>query len=452
MVYPYSVKPTHMAMGFATTQATVFYRDSFSEQPWRSRSSLLFSSVGAFPQAKITRLEAPFFQPNMNRKTPFSAFSASERDLELADEELLQESTPLEAFFNRHSSFFESLEAGRIRHVIESGAIHTENPSPSILVMLGSEAFVNQLFDVYPEGCIEVSHFSLNVLASIKENHDDARCFYINTTDFSEISGSFDAIFLNYFPIFSKSFPKLLKDAARLCKPGGMVVVSLAEGRKGLVSLKDQSGGLLKSHLPDKDELNNMVSALPLELVSFEDLPNFYLATLQSKGAYNRGKKTGSKHISLTKEESEYPLYISGEVIHGFGRGSKQLGYPTANLSVENLPSKAAKLPKGVYFGCAQIIGSGVDSNVHRMVMNIGNRPTFDKDDTISLEVHILHDYGIDFHGKELRIAILGFIREEMQFSSLDELIKRIEKDIEVMQTRLTDSEFEFHRGVSFFS
>lgn len=227
--------------------------------------------------------------PNITGKGFFqetlTVCAAAERDLELAEEELLlpQETTPLEAFFNRHSSLFESLEASKIRNVIKEGCIPAEKSSPAILVMLGSEAFVKQLCNTCPEGSVEVAHFSLDVLANIKEQHDDARCFYINTTDFSEISGSFDTIFLNYFPVFSKSLPKLLKDVARHCNPGGMVVISLAQDKKRLVSLRDQSGGLLQSYLPNKDDLVKMVSALPLELVSFQDVPDFYLATLKRK-------------------------------------------------------------------------------------------------------------------------------------------------------------------------
>ncbi|MCO5565053.1 hypothetical protein L7F22_018724 [Adiantum nelumboides] len=154
----------------------------------------------------------------------------------------------------------------------------------------------------------------------------------------------------------------------------------------------------------------------------------------------------------LPRQQSEYPLYTKGEVVHGYGRGSKKLGFPTANLSIDSLPSEVARLPKGVYFGCAQVIGEGFDSDVHRMVMNIGNRPTFEKDDTLSLEVHILHDFGTDFYGKELRIAILGFIREEMQFQSLDDLSTRIKKDVQVMHEHLPNADFELQKQVPFFT
>ena len=45
------------------------------------------------------------------------------------------------------------------------------------------------------------------------------------------------------------------------------------------------------------------------------------------------------------------PRRLAGEVTTGFGRGSAQLGFPTANLPPEPLADALAGLPSGVYFG-----------------------------------------------------------------------------------------------------
>lgn len=45
------------------------------------------------------------------------------------------------------------------------------------------------------------------------------------------------------------------------------------------------------------------------------------------------------------------PIRLAGSVTHGFGRGSKQLGVPTANLPPAPLREQLAELPDGVYFG-----------------------------------------------------------------------------------------------------
>ncbi|KAH7431435.1 hypothetical protein KP509_08G047700 [Ceratopteris richardii] len=447
-------------MGSATLQGAFLLRHRSSFHVLREKCMFVPFSKGnlfhacrnaRFPgRERMTQKRAGASNAH-SRNVPFSVSCSAEGDMELVEVQL-PEPTPLEAFFNRHSSFLETLDFGKLRRLIKMCSLNPENASPNILVMLGNRSFVNQLYNEYPDCNVEVCHFSVSVLADIKEEYDDARCFYINTTDFSEIAGSFDAIFLNYFSVFSKSLPRLLKDITRFCNPGAMVVLSLAQDKKLLTSLKVQSGGIVKSFLPDEDSLLNMVSVLPLEVVSFEDAPNFYLAALKFTGAYDKVEKRKKMANITKKEDIEYPLYVKGEVVHGFGRGSKKLGFPTANISIDDLPPKAFGLPKGVYYGCAQLVGEGLDSNVHRMVMNIGNRPTFDKDDTLSLEVHILHDFETDFYGKELRIAILGFIREEMQFASAGDLIRRIEEDIRVMQGVLSDAEIEIQRRAEFFS
>lgn len=72
----------------------------------------------------------------------------------------------------------------------------------------------------------------------------------------------------------------------------------------------------------------------------------------------------------------KFPYYASGEVVKGFGRGSKQLGIPTANYPesvVEKLPSG---FDNGVYYGWAKVD----DGPVYKMVMSIGNNPYYNNE------------------------------------------------------------------------
>ncbi len=45
------------------------------------------------------------------------------------------------------------------------------------------------------------------------------------------------------------------------------------------------------------------------------------------------------------------PVHLQGSVVHGLGRGSKQMGTPTANLDPAPLASTLRGLNQGVYFG-----------------------------------------------------------------------------------------------------
>ncbi|XP_020291795.1 riboflavin kinase [Pseudomyrmex gracilis] len=127
------------------------------------------------------------------------------------------------------------------------------------------------------------------------------------------------------------------------------------------------------------------------------------------------------------------PYFASGAVTKGFGRGSKALGIPTANLPesvVNNLPEE---LDNGVYYGWASIQGKVV-----KMVASIGWNPYF-KNEKKSLEVHLLHKFENDFYGEELKVIIAGYIRPERDFSCLDGLIKEIKNDIIIAEQRLEE-------------
>ncbi|XP_053558464.1 riboflavin kinase [Bombina bombina] len=126
------------------------------------------------------------------------------------------------------------------------------------------------------------------------------------------------------------------------------------------------------------------------------------------------------------------PFFCKGEVVKGFGRGSKDLGIPTANFPehvVDNIPSD---LSTGIYYGW----GCVGDGEVHKMVMSIGWNPFYGNTKK-SVETHIIHQFKEDFYGEILSIVIVGYIRPERSFDSLNALIAEIHNDIEVAKKQL---------------
>jgi riboflavin kinase len=70
-------------------------------------------------------------------------------------------------------------------------------------------------------------------------------------------------------------------------------------------------------------------------------------------------------------------IAFQGEVVTGFGRGSREMGVATANVAPTAVAEQLKSRPLGVYFGWAQVLRrSGKHSEVVRMVMNYGERPT----------------------------------------------------------------------------
>lgn len=126
------------------------------------------------------------------------------------------------------------------------------------------------------------------------------------------------------------------------------------------------------------------------------------------------------------------PWYIGGPVIKGFGRGSKVLGIPTANISAKDYSMELSEHPSGVYFGWAKLSTRGV----YKMVMSIGWNPYFNNTEK-TIEPWLLHDFEEDFYGEELHLAIVGYIRPEANFSSLESLIEKIHEDRKIAEAAL---------------
>ncbi len=117
---------------------------------------------------------------------------------------------------------------------------------------------------------------------------------------------------------------------------------------------------------------------------------------------------------------------VEGIVVEGAKRGKSLLNTPTANLLTAN-----ELLPKdGVY-----AVTVDVDGKLYSGATNIGHNPTFE-DKKFSFETHIL-DFDGQLLGKTLRIYFIKRIRDEMKFSSVEELGTQMRKDIEEIRNIL---------------
>ena len=92
-----------------------------------------------------------------------------------------------------------------------------------------------------------------------------------------------------------------------------------------------------------------------------------------------------------------------------------------------------------MYYGWAGLSPSAATGNVpavYPMVMSIGWNP-FYKNTVRSVEVHIMHDFEQDFYGSHMNLVILGFIRPEYDYVSLESLVEDIRTDIQVSKDSL---------------
>ena len=110
------------------------------------------------------------------------------------------------------------------------------------------------------------------------------------------------------------------------------------------------------------------------------------------------------------------PPELEGTVVLGDQRGGT-LGYPTANLSV---PGELLVPAYGIY------AGSALD---HRAAISIGVNPHYGGDER-RIEPHLL-DFEGDLYGRRLIVELWRRLREERAFSSEDELVAQITRDVE---------------------
>jgi riboflavin kinase/FMN adenylyltransferase len=127
-----------------------------------------------------------------------------------------------------------------------------------------------------------------------------------------------------------------------------------------------------------------------------------------------------------------FPWFVSGTVIHGEKRG-RALGYPTANLALD----PACRLRHGIY-----AVRVGIGGERHDGVASFGRRPTFDNG-AVLLEV-FLFDYAGDLYGRDIDVAFIGWVREEMKFASVEALIARMDEDSRTARALLAQEPTSF--------
>jgi riboflavin kinase/FMN adenylyltransferase len=111
---------------------------------------------------------------------------------------------------------------------------------------------------------------------------------------------------------------------------------------------------------------------------------------------------------------------VRGTVTTGRDRGGKLLGFPTANIILQD-----ELYPKtGVYAVTVECL-----NNVYNGVANIGYSPTFGNGQ-FTIEVHILN-FNQNIYGQKIRVNFIERIRDEIKFPGISELAEQIKKDTE---------------------
>lgn len=156
---------------------------------------------------------------------------------------------------------------------------------------------------------------------------------------------------------------------------------------------------------------------------------------------------------------SPYPVKISKtKIIPGFGRGSSDLGFPTANIDIKE-SNGLNQLDTGVYFGFVKVYKSETpeveDKTVDRvdgkssvtlnygrylepndleilpMVMSLGWNPYYGNKEK-TCEIYIIHNFKKSFYGADLSAVVCGYLRPELDYEGIEALKKDIQLDVDI--------------------
>jgi riboflavin kinase/FMN adenylyltransferase len=130
--------------------------------------------------------------------------------------------------------------------------------------------------------------------------------------------------------------------------------------------------------------------------------------------------------VAEANERLGYPWFVSAEVVHGDKRG-RDLGYPTVNLRLD----PACGLKHGIY-----AVRVGVGERRYDGVASFGRRPMFDQG-TVLLEA-FLFDFSGDLYGKVIDVAFIDWIRPELKFDSVEDLVRRMNEDARLARAALS--------------
>lgn len=150
-----------------------------------------------------------------------------------------------------------------------------------------------------------------------------------------------------------------------------------------------------------------------VEQISAEEINNITVSSTKIRNAISEG------NIEIANAYLGYQYSISGTIIEGKKIG-RTIGFPTANLNVENINKLIPK--KGSY-----IIKCVIDKREIYGMLNIGKNPTV-QGNKESIEVH-LFNFNEDIYHKNVTIYFLKRIRDEQKFNSLEELKNQLQLD-----------------------
>lgn len=195
-------------------------------------------------------------------------------------------------------------------------------------------------------------------------------------------------------------------------------------GMKAIIVGKDYTFG--KNREGNLEFLQNCAKEYGFEVIVVNWIPISNNITGRISSTKIRELVTDGKVSDAQQLLGRY-YQVRGTVMPGRNRGGRLLGFPTANIKLQD-----ELCPKtGVYAVTVEYMESK-----YKGVANIGYCPTFE-DNIFTVEVHIL-DFNENIYDRNIRVNFISRIRDEMKFTGIAQLSEQIKKDIEEARRMLS--------------
>lgn len=123
-----------------------------------------------------------------------------------------------------------------------------------------------------------------------------------------------------------------------------------------------------------------------------------------------------------------YPYMIKGTIISGHKVG-RTIGFPTANIRVD----EPFKVIPGIGVYAVWVI---LKDRRYKGMLYIGNRPTLDNGEYVSMEVNIL-DFNEDIYDQEIEVIFEYYVRDDIKFNGLELLKAQLANDRDTVNALL---------------
>jgi len=150
-----------------------------------------------------------------------------------------------------------------------------------------------------------------------------------------------------------------------------------------------------------------------VEEISEKDIEDVAVSSTKIRAALLAGE------VEKANTYLQHPFVLTGTVVKGKELG-KKLGFPTANLKIEEVYKLIPK--NGVY-----VVRSKIDDELVYGMMSIGTNPTVGGTEKTIETNFFMPD--MDLYGKKLQIEMLSRIRDEKNFDSVEDLKAALKQD-----------------------